>query len=83
MTAQIISPEPVQSIRNELRRQWQDAFDDGAQCAFTGEYPREREPGGYPKGFYFWPLEKRNAWFAGFNLGLIDRARFEEEARHG
>jgi hypothetical protein len=34
MTAQIISPVPVQAIRNELRRKWKDAFDDGAQCAF-------------------------------------------------
>jgi hypothetical protein len=83
MTVQIVSPVPVQSIRNELRRQWQDAFDDGARCAFLGEYPGEREPGGYPKGFHLWPLDKRNAWFAGANLGLVDRACFEEEARYG
>jgi hypothetical protein len=66
-----------------LRRKWQDAFDDGARCAFTSEYPGEREAGGYPKGFHSWPPEKRNAWFAGFNPGLIDRAHFEEEAQHG
>jgi hypothetical protein len=76
MSAPIISPKPVQAIRNELRRKWQHAFDDGAQCAFTKIYPGPREPGGYPKGF---PLEKRNAWFAGFNLGLIDLARLQEE----
>jgi hypothetical protein len=83
MTAAIISIQPAQALRNELRRKWQGAFDDGARCAFMGEYPGEREAGGYPKGFHSWQLEKRNAWFAGFNLGLIDRARFEEEARHG
>jgi hypothetical protein len=83
MTAAIVSIEPAQTIRNDLRRKWRNAFDDGARCAFLGEYPAEREPGGYPKGFHSWPLDKRNAWFAGFNLGLIDRARFEEEARHG
>jgi len=83
MTAHIISPEPVAAIRNELRRKWQDVFDDGARCAFLREYPGEREAGGYPKDFHSWPLERRNAWFAGFNLGLIDRARFEEEAQHG
>jgi hypothetical protein len=61
-----------------------DALDDGAQCAFTKTYPGPREPGGYPKGFYDWPLEKRDAWFAGFNLGLIDLARLqEEEAQRG
>jgi hypothetical protein len=75
MTAAIVSIQPAQAIRNDLRRKWQDAFDDGARCAFMGEFPGEREPGG--------PLDKRNAWFAGFNLGLVDRARFEEEAPHG
>jgi hypothetical protein len=83
MTAASISPAPVLAIRNDLRRNWQDAFDDGARCAFLGEYPGERETGGYPLGFNSWPLEKRSAWFAGANLGLVDRARFEEEARHG
>jgi hypothetical protein len=84
MTAPIIYPKPVQAIRNELRRKWQDAFDDGARCAFTKTYPGPREPGGYPPGFHDWPLEKRNVWFAGFNLGLIDLARLQEEgAQHG
>jgi hypothetical protein len=84
MTAPIIYPKPVQAIRNELRRKWQDAFDDGARRAFTKTYPGPREPGGYPPGFHDWPLEKRNVWFAGFNLGLIDLARLKEEgAQHG
>jgi hypothetical protein len=37
-----------------------------------------------PAWFHDWPLEKRNVWFAGFNLGLIDLARLQEEgAQHG
>jgi hypothetical protein len=83
MTVPIIYPKPVQAIRNELRRKWQDTFDDGARCAFTKTYPGPREPGGYPRGFHSWPPEKRQAWYAGVNVGLIDRARFEEEAQHG
>jgi hypothetical protein len=51
MTAQVITPKPVEAIRSELRRKYQDAFDDGARYAFLGEQPGEREPGGYPKGF--------------------------------
>jgi hypothetical protein len=83
MTATVVSIKPAVDRRNELRRKWRDAFDDGARCAFLEEYPAERELGGYPKGFHSWPLDKRSAWFSGFNLGLIDRTRFEKEARDG
>ena len=31
----------------------------------------------YPRGFTDWPLERRNAWFAGFNVGYCDRKRGE------
>jgi hypothetical protein len=48
VTAAIVDITPARAIRNDLRRKWQDAFDDGARCAFLGEYPAEREPGGYP-----------------------------------
>jgi hypothetical protein len=35
----------------------------------------ERDKGGYPLGFHDWPLERRNAWLAGFNFGLLERQR--------
>ena len=35
----------------------------------------EREPGGYPRGFHAWPLDRRNSWFAGFNVGFHDRLK--------
>ncbi len=65
--------------RRALRSKWPDAFDDGVRCGLLPD-PDEtppREPGGYPRGFHSWPLEKRNAWFCGFNIGFQKR-----EARH-
>jgi hypothetical protein len=59
--------------REALRSRWPDEFRDGARCGLLREYPGDRERGGYPRGFHQWPLERRNAWYAGFNLGHYQR----------
>jgi hypothetical protein len=53
-------------------------FRDGARCGFLQRQEGPREPGGYPRGFHRWPLERRNAWFAGFNVGFHDRLSFSQ-----
>ena len=67
--------ERAKARRTAFKARWPNEFRDGARCAFMGEYPGERERGGYPKGFHQWPLERRDAWFAGFNVGVCDRWR--------
>ncbi len=62
-----------------LRRRWPDEFRDGARCAFLRRFDGEREAGGYPRGFHLWPLERRNAWYAGSNRGRCDRLRLALE----
>jgi hypothetical protein len=47
------------------------------RCAFLGKFEGER--GGYPKGFHHRPLERRNTWFCGYNLGLLDKQRVRAE----
>lgn len=69
--------------RERLKRAWPDEFADGARCAFFQRYPGRREKGGYPLGFHGWPLERRNAWFAGFNLGRVERQRGLLETGNG
>lgn len=59
--------------RKRLKAAWPDEFADGAQCALSQHFSGDRERGGYPKGFHRWPLERRNAWFAGYNHGLNKR----------
>jgi hypothetical protein len=69
----------MQSDSNEktayhpLQEQWPREWRDGARGAFLAQLAGEREPGGYPRGFHAWPLDRRNAWFAGFNRGYQDR----------
>lgn len=56
-----------------IRKAWPAEFNDGARCAFLQHYDGDREKGRYPLGFHGWPLDRRNAWFAGFNKGRCDR----------
>jgi hypothetical protein len=52
--------------RERIRAAFPKEFDDGARRAFTRDSL-------YPPGFLKWSLDQRNAWFAGFNVGLSDR----------
>lgn len=61
--------------RARLKRLWPDEFADGERCAFHRRYDGKREPGGYPRGFPRWELARRNSWWCGFNLGLLERQR--------
>jgi hypothetical protein len=66
--------------RWRLKRAWPDEFADAERCAFLRRFAGKRERGGYPLGFHRCPLERRNAWFAGYNFGLIERRREESDA---
>jgi hypothetical protein len=55
--------------RAQLERAFPDAYRDGARRGLFGD---DR----YPPGFLEWPLDQRNAWFAGFNIGLLDRLAY-------
>jgi hypothetical protein len=65
--------------RDALRSRWAQEFRDGARCGFLCRFDGEREVGGYPRGFHGWALERRNAWFAGFDVGFHDRLRLARE----
>jgi hypothetical protein len=52
-----------------IRRDFPREFTDGENMGAGWEPGGKRERGGYPLGFHTWSLERRNAWFAGFNLG--------------
>jgi hypothetical protein len=63
------------------RHRWPNEYRDGARCAFLQRHDGKREGGGYPLAFHGWPLDRRNAWFAGFNVGFHDRLRLLQERR--
>jgi hypothetical protein len=58
----------------DLRTRWPDEFNDGVRAAM-GRCNGSREKGGYPLGFHDWPLDRRNAWWAGFNVGYENRLK--------
>ena len=74
--ARPVDPERVaraNEIRKRLKTSWPNEFGDGALCAFTQHFSGDRETGGYPRGFNGWDLERRNAWFAGYGYGRVQR----------
>jgi hypothetical protein len=60
--------------RQRIKLAYPDEFNDGAKRAFTGDKL-------YPQGFLKWPLQRRNAWYAGFNKGYSDRKRGRDDGR--
>ena len=65
---------------SRLRETWPGEFRDGARCGFLGRSSGAREPGGYPSGFLGWRIDRRNAWYSGFNCGRLDRGNLTREA---
>lgn len=68
---------------DRLRASWPAEFRDSARCAFLGQQPGARDAAGYPSGFHSWPLDRRNAWWAGFNRGRCDRQTAKQGAPGG
>lgn len=72
----------AESDRSCGASRWPDEYRDGARSA-AGLPVGPREAGDkprYPRGFHEWPLERRNAWFAGFNGEYSRRARDDDRS---
>ncbi len=76
-----MTTSPDRSERLRLKRRWPAEFADGERCAFLMRFDGEREKGGYPIGFHGWALERRNAWYCGYNLGFVEHLRALAELR--
>jgi hypothetical protein len=48
-------------------------FEHGYFAGFTGEFQEPCDAAGYPIGFHTWDLVRKNSWFAGWNLGSVQR----------
>jgi hypothetical protein len=69
-----MSPQAEQ-IRAELCRRFPQEFEHGYRTGYLGE---PRPPCVYPEDFHTWPLVRKNSWYAGWNLGNVQR-----QADHG
>jgi hypothetical protein len=56
--------------REHIKRAYPAEFADGAKRGFLSTSL-------YPFGFLDWPLDRRNAWYAGWNVGYCDWQRAE------
>lgn len=69
----MIDMSQANAEREAIRARWPAEWRDGARCGLSQKYEGPRERGGYPIGFHGWPLDRRNAWHAGFNYGRLRR----------
>jgi hypothetical protein len=63
----------AEQIRAALCAKYPEEFEHGYQFGLTGNPPLPCDAAGYPIGFRAWPLERCNAWWAGWNLGNVQR----------
>jgi hypothetical protein len=68
----------AEQIRAELCRQFPQEFEHGYRTGYLGEPRQPCDAAGYPEGFHAWPLVRKNSWYAGWNLGNVQR-----QADHG
>jgi hypothetical protein len=65
-------PRP-EAVRAALCGKFPAEFEHGYRTGYLGENQPPCDPAGYMIGHHTWPLDRRNAWFAGWNLGNVER----------
>jgi hypothetical protein len=74
-----MNTEPrAEAVRAELCRRFPQEFEHGYRTGYLGENQPPCDAAGYMIGHHTWPLVRKNAWFAGWNLGNAQR-----KADHG
>ena len=65
----------VLRIRDELLAKYPAEFRHGYLSGYTREYQPPCDAAGYMIGHHTWPLERKNAWFVGWNLGNCEASK--------
>ncbi len=68
-------PDRTQRARASIRKTFRIEYDAGARAGFLSLSK-------YPDGFPSWPLPRRDAFFAVFNAGRLDRIK-KNGGQHG
>jgi hypothetical protein len=66
-------PPRPEAVRAELCAKFPSEFEHGYRTGYLGEFQKPCDAAGYMIGHHTWPLDRKNAWFAGFNLGYVER----------
>jgi hypothetical protein len=72
MNAELRPVSRAETIRAELCRRFPQEFEHGYRSGFTGALQTPCDAAGYPIGFHTWPLDRKNTWYAGWNLGNVE-----------
>jgi hypothetical protein len=64
-------PHDVADEVKRLADQWPEEFRLGYRFGSRGKADPPSDAAGYPLGFHTWPLDRRNAWFCGFDRGFV------------
>jgi hypothetical protein len=59
------------ALVDRLAARWPDEFRFGYHFGFCGKADPPCDRAGYPAGFHSWPLDRRNAWWCGWNQGRL------------
>jgi hypothetical protein len=78
MNAELPARPRAEAVRAGLCEKFPLEFEHGYRTGFLGGNQPPCDAAGYMIGHHTWPLDRKNAWFAGFNLG-----HFEREAGDG
>jgi hypothetical protein len=73
LNAYVQGSPKAEQIRAALCRRFPREFEHGYRTGYLGENQPPCDAAGYMIGHHTWPLVRKNAWFAGFNLGYTER----------
>lgn len=68
--------ERAAAARQAIRARFPVEYDAGARAGFV-------DAPDYPHGFHAWSRDRREAFYAGFNAGRVDRLRRAKGGDHG
>ena len=69
--------DPAEAERARLEERWPQEYRLGYRFGFLSKADRN----GYPLGLHQWPLDRKNAWWCGWNAGRNERNRLIKERR--
>jgi hypothetical protein len=73
MNAELRPVSRAEAVRADLCKRFPAEFEHGYRTGYLGENQPPCDASGYMIGHHTWPLVRKNAWFAGFNLGHFER----------
>jgi hypothetical protein len=71
----MIASDLTLCIRDQLLAKYPQEFRHGYLSGFSGDPQQPCDAAGYLIGLHTWPTERKNAWFAGWNLGNCEASK--------